>query len=352
MANEISSLKLGSGSTEYMLAPKKAFATGMDASSITQRYPLIVGDDYGIDQINKIKYVDLGYIKPTDNSNLEGLYMRGDHVLCIEKGGINFYNIDGEALGTNINWYRTNSDKSYDNSARADHASINVDFDSLVADNGPSMSVKTGAFSVDATDNVYINSAKHGIQFGSYNISISASNTNGSSGYITFSSTRLDGGGNTTEYSELLMTRDSFYPSADCTEDYDIGTSSHRFCNGYFSGSVYAAEGFYEESDERLKNFANPIDIDLDKLAALRKAYFTWKKDGDDAKLNIGVSAQEVQSLFPEVVTELEDGYLNVDYTKLSVVALAAIDKLHENQKALEDRIAKLESLVDALINQ
>lgn len=351
MANEISSLKLGSESTEYMLAPKKAFVIGMETTSVTQRYPLIVGDDYGIDQINKTKYVDLGYIKPTNNSNQNGCYMRGDHVLCIEKGGINFYNLDDEALGSGINWYRNNSDVSYDNSARTDHASINVDFEALGTD-GPSMSVKTGVFKVDAIDSVHINSANHEIDLASYNMSINAGGTTLGAGYIIFTSTRLDSNGNTTKYAELWMTQDSFYPADACTEDYDIGTTVNRFCNGYFSESVYAAEGFYEESDERLKNFANPIDIDLDKLAALRKAYFTWKKDGDDAKLNIGVSAQEVQALFPEVVTELEDGYLNVDYTKLSVVALAAIDKLHENQKTLEDRIAKLESLVDALINQ
>lgn len=351
MANEISSLKLGSASTEYLLAPKKAVVTGMETTSVTQRYPLIVGDDYGIDQINKIKYVDLGYIKPTDNSNQDGCYMRGDHVLCIEKGSINFYNLDGELLGSDISWYRNNSDLSYDNSSRTDHASINVDFESLSTD-GPLMRVNTSTFYVDAIDKVHINSANHEINLATQNISINAGGTTLGAGYITFSSTRLDSNGNTTKYAELFMTQDSFYPTDDCTEDYDIGTSNWRFCNGYFSESVYAAEGFYEESDERLKNFANPIDIDLDKLAALRKAYFTWKKDGDDAKLNIGVSAQEVQALFPEVVTELEDGYLNVDYTKLSVVALAAIDKLHENQKALEDRIAKLESLVDALINQ
>ena len=145
-------------------------------------------------------------------------------------------------------------------------------------------------------------------------------------------------------------------------ERFNIGSDAHnnsRFCYGYFSKSVYAANGFYESSDERLKNFLNPIDVDLDKLSQLRKSYFTWKKTNEDATLNIGVSAQEVQALFPEVVNTTKDGYLNVAYDKLSVVALAAIDKLHAENKnlkntieSLEERLAKLETYVDALINQ
>lgn len=134
---------------------------------------------------------------------------------------------------------------------------------------------------------------------------------------------------------------------------YDIGSSSWRFANGYFSKQVFAAQGFMEESDERLKNFEGRINIDLDKLANLKKNYFTWK-DKDDTNRQLGVSAQEIKELYPEIVTETEDGILNVAYDKLSVVALAAIDQLHDENKelknkinTLEERLAKLESLLE-----
>lgn len=103
--------------------------------------------------------------------------------------------------------------------------------------------------------------------------------------------------------------------------------------------------GFYESSDERLKDFGEGLKVDLDALSKLRKSYFTFKDKPEDPQ--IGVSAQEIQKLYPEVVIETSDGHLNVDYAKLSVVALAAIDQLNDKVKSLEDRLVRLEKLLE-----
>jgi hypothetical protein len=123
-----------------------------------------------------------------------------------------------------------------------------------------------------------------------------------------------------------------------------LGTTSSRFSHGYFSGKLYAAQGLFEESDERLKNFEGKINIDLDKLSKLKKNYFTWKNDSNTKQ--IGVSAQEIMELYPEIVSETEDGILNVAYEKLSVVALAAVDELYKKNQELEKRLSKLESIL------
>ena len=44
----------------------------------------------------------------------------------------------------------------------------------------------------------------------------------------------------------------------------------------------------------------------------------------------IGLSAQKIGALYPEVVSTDENGKMAVSYEKLSVIALAAIDELHK----------------------
>ena len=111
----------------------------------------------------------------------------------------------------------------------------------------------------------------------------------------------------------------------------------------YTSGSaIYAKNGFYETSDERKKEFISDIDCDLDALSNIPKKYFRWN-GGDENSRYIGTSAQEVMKLYPEMVTKDDEGYLHVSYDKFGIIALAAIDKLREENRALMERIEALE---------
>ena len=86
------------------------------------------------------------------------------------------------------------------------------------------------------------------------------------------------------------------------------------------------------------------INVDIDKLSDLRKVYFNFKNDPE--KKHIGVIAQDVQKIYPEIVNENTDGMLTVDYSKLSVIALDAVDQLNQKNKELEDRLNKIENLL------
>ena len=107
--------------------------------------------------------------------------------------------------------------------------------------------------------------------------------------------------------------------------------------------SDISAYGFYEKSDERLKTFSDSVEVNLDKLSSLRKSHFTYNDD-ESKKRHIGVSAQEIKEIYPEIVSG--DDKLTVDYTKLSVIALAAVDELHKKNVELEARLAKLEAML------
>ena len=78
------------------------------------------------------------------------------------------------------------------------------------------------------------------------------------------------------------------------------------------------------------------------------KKYFTWK--GDESKtVEIGTSAQKVKELYPEMVTVDPNEKLGVAYDKLSVVALAAIDKLYAMYKESQEEIKELKSRIEEL---
>jgi hypothetical protein len=115
------------------------------------------------------------------------------------------------------------------------------------------------------------------------------------------------------------------------------------FFNGndlYVTGNVVA---YY--SDERLKNIIGVIPNALDKIINLRGFYYTnnetAKKWGyTDDSIQLGLSAQEVQKVFPEVVTpagfDVEadgnsisgENYLTVQYDRLIPVLVEAIKEL------------------------
>ena len=126
----------------------------------------------------------------------------------------------------------------------------------------------------------------------------------------------------------------------------NVGNSIEATGDIVVTGKVKASAGFYEDSDERLKDFHEDIEVCLDDIAKLPKKYFTWKDD--DTKIsNIGTSAQEVQKLYPELVSKDDNGNLSVAYDKLSIIALKAIDVLNEKNKELEKRIEKLEKYLN-----
>ena len=106
---------------------------------------------------------------------------------------------------------------------------------------------------------------------------------------------------------------------------------------------VYMEEGeLYATSDERLKDFGDNISVDLDKLSEIPKAYYTWKTKPQGRKM-IGLSAQKIGTLYPEVVSTDENGKMAVSYEKLSVIALAAIDELHKENEELKNRLKRIE---------
>lgn len=113
--------------------------------------------------------------------------------------------------------------------------------------------------------------------------------------------------------------------------------------SGVFTGGrMNAAGGFFQTSDARKKDFGSNVEIDFNALKSIPKKYFEWK-DNPEAGQQIGTSAQDLLRVYPSLVNKDKNGYYSVDYARLSIVALAAIDKLNNKIEELENKIESLE---------
>ena len=94
----------------------------------------------------------------------------------------------------------------------------------------------------------------------------------------------------------------------------------------------------YASSDERYKNFITPIENPNEKIKLLSGNTFVWndKHEVFKGKKDIGVIAQEVEKVLPEIVETRDNGYKAVKYEK--IVAL-----LIESNKELLKRVEELE---------
>ncbi len=88
-------------------------------------------------------------------------------------------------------------------------------------------------------------------------------------------------------------------------------------------------------SDERLKDNIETIENGLDKVEQLRGVTYTR-----DEKESIGVIAQEVEKILPEIVLTADDemGTKSVDYSRLTAVLIEAVKDLSARVKELEDK--------------
>ena len=89
-------------------------------------------------------------------------------------------------------------------------------------------------------------------------------------------------------------------------------------------GTVAVANAWNTFSDLRLKRDLTIIPGALDKLLELHGYYYFWK-NGTDQTRQLGVVAQEVEALFPELVKTDSTGIKTVDYAKLSAVLIEAV---------------------------
>jgi len=138
------------------------------------------------------------------------------------------------------------------------------------------------------------------------------------------------------------------------------GTSANELITGDFAahtvninGSLHAT-GSVTTSDGRLKKDIQPLTHALDSILQLEGKTYRWKEGATFAdKKDIGLIAQEVEQIFPELVAENEQGYKGIAYSKLTAVLIEAIKEQQQQFTAQmttqQDQITAQQDKIAAL---
>ncbi len=129
-------------------------------------------------------------------------------------------------------------------------------------------------------------------------------------------------------------------------ESWDITTVLNQLTfsrNGVIKAFISPADGMYTASDERLKKNIHNLDRGLKTVLNLSPKYYQYKDVKND-KISIGLIAQEVKEVMPEVVSSNGE-YLGINYDGLTVLVIQAI----KEQQVL---ISSLQSQINELKNQ
>ena len=121
----------------------------------------------------------------------------------------------------------------------------------------------------------------------------------------------------------------------------------------YFNGSAYTT-GTWSGSDIRWKKNIENISSPLEKILQMRGVRFDWNTEqypnnGFDDKKQIGLIAQEVEKVFPELVRTNNEGYKAVAYDKIAALLIEGMKEQQSQIQSLKQENEKLKVQVSEI---
>jgi hypothetical protein len=161
---------------------------------------------------------------------------------------------------------------------------------------------------------------------------------------VTDEKLRITSAGNvgigTTTPADKLSVAGAIVPSAD--NSYTLGKNGARW------SAVWAANGVIQTSDARLKTDIEPLQYGLKEILQLRPVSFKWKNEKNSSR-KLGLLAQEVQPVIPEVIANDEqNGVLGMNYAELVPVLINAIKEQQQQIDNIQNRINDLKKTIPA----
>jgi hypothetical protein len=122
----------------------------------------------------------------------------------------------------------------------------------------------------------------------------------------------------------------------------------------HVTGSIYATDG-WAGSDIRWKKDLEPFQNILPEVTQLQGVKYSWRDNEYpemkfDKDRQIGLIAQEVEKVFPELVRTDDNGFKAVSYEKLTVVLLEGMKEQQKQIESLQNQIEELKTILDTFI--
>jgi hypothetical protein len=152
---------------------------------------------------------------------------------------------------------------------------------------------------------------------------------------------------------------------------YAAGTNAYA---GYFGGNVYVSGTVTQSSDRSLKKNIMPLSGSLQKILDLQGVTFEWKSEtelgksdrGENASSKptelklfsfpvgkqIGVIAQDVEKVVPELVQTNAEGLKSVDYIKMIPLLIEAMKEQQNLIDSQSEKILNLEKQLENLTRE
>jgi hypothetical protein len=162
----------------------------------------------------------------------------------------------------------------------------------------------------------------------------------GSNNTIKGDTTTIQSGPGT--YIEVIDGRIFLSDKTVITQSLAVGNVTASIVSGRIDASNDVVA--FSTSDIRFKENINPINNALNKIDKISGYTFNWKTDEELVSLHghsghdVGVIAQEIESILPEVVTTRDNGYKAVKYEKIVPFLIQCIKELKDEIRDLKSQ--------------
>ena len=121
-----------------------------------------------------------------------------------------------------------------------------------------------------------------------------------------------------------------------------FNTAGSGYYGGLAAGRLWSSNGTVQSSDRRLKRDIATLPHALAKLLQLRGVSYYWNDDNKGTTRQLGLIAQEVEEVFPELVEVGADGMNALNYTGLIPVLVESLKEQYQLIMQLKDEINTL----------